>query len=104
MKHRSKRFLSILLGLVLILGLLPGMSLMAYASTEFSISVSPQGSGSVSESESHGVHTFTPNPADGYVFDKWTYNDGWDSTQSKTSTSGTLRFTQNDWTIYNCLI
>ncbi|MBR0228164.1 MAG: Ig-like domain-containing protein [Clostridia bacterium] len=33
MKHRSKRFLSILLTLALVLGLLPGMSLTAYAAT-----------------------------------------------------------------------
>ena len=34
MKHRSKRFLSILLSLALVLGLMPGMSLTALAETE----------------------------------------------------------------------
>ena len=33
MKHRSKRFLGILLSLVMVLGLMPGMGVMAYAGT-----------------------------------------------------------------------
>ena len=37
MKHKSKRFLSILLSLVMVLGLMPGMSMTARADADQSI-------------------------------------------------------------------
>ena len=72
MKHRGLKFLSLLLTLVMLVGLLPGMSLTAYA--EMAISISPAGSGTVTQAlDQDGYMECTATPAEGYKFKYWTY-------------------------------
>ena len=68
----KKRLLSILLSLVLMLGLVPGMSLTAYADNDghpdnLTIAVTPDGTGTVQ----HNGYTYTAVPTEGYRFVQW---------------------------------
>ena len=83
MKHRGMKILSLLLSFVLVLGLMPGMSMTVYAANEPSVTISPDGGGTVSYSynSSYDEWTLTAVPAEGYSFEKWTYNwdgDSWE--------------------------
>ena len=71
----KKRFLSILLSLALMLGLMPGMSLTAWAATAHNIAINNAQNGSVTASvngstvtsaEEGATVTLTANPANGY--------------------------------------
>lgn len=64
MKHRSKQLLSILLSLVMVLGLLPGMSLTAYAAT---LACNPADGGTI-EDQGDSIYA-SANP--GYSFAYW---------------------------------
>ena len=75
MKHGSKRFLSILLSLVMVLGLMPGMSLTAYAAASHNITINSAQNGSVTASvngstvtsaEEGATVTLTATPDNGY--------------------------------------
>ena len=77
MKHKTRtKALSWLLSLALVLSLVPGMSLTAYAAIP-SVAISPADSGTVSiTTSSDSVYTYyhlTASPAAGYYFKEWTY-------------------------------
>ena len=72
----KKRFLSILLSLVMVLGLMPGMGLTAYADAHLAITVNPTGGGSVTQVQKNSTEfTCTAIPNSGFTFLKWTYVD-----------------------------
>ena len=76
MKHRGTKILSLLLTLALMLGLIPGMSLTAYADP--SVAISPSGAGTVAVTTTEGKpakYVLTATPAAGYRFSKWTWLD-----------------------------
>ena len=82
MKKKSIKILSLLLTLVMVLGMLPGMSLTAYADSQ--IGIYPEGGGSVTPSSlDDNYHLYTATPAEGYIFQKWTCSYG-DETQNPT--------------------
>lgn len=68
--------LGIILSLVLVLGLMPGMSMTVEAA---SYTISPENSGTVSVG-ANSVYTAYPNP--GFDFDHWEYNYGIDATST----------------------
>lgn len=76
----KKRFLSVLLSLVMVLGLMPGMSLTAYADLE--ISITPTGGGSVTQQIDGDFLKFIATPNTGFVFQKWTYTISGSSQES----------------------
>ena len=70
MKQKTgRKLLSFLLTLAMVVGLMPGMSLTAYAENpnNLSTAVSPEGSGSIQ----HNGCTYTAVSVDGYTFDHW---------------------------------
>ena len=75
MKNKMKQLFGIILSLVLVLGLMPGMSMMVYADNLPSVPVSPEESGTVTVEEKYEYgqswYYFTASPAEGYVFDHW---------------------------------
>ena len=80
MKNKMKQLFGIILSLVLVLGLMPGMSMMVYAA---SVPVSPEGSGTVTveiipsdDTGSITTYVFTASPSEGYAFDRWTGVNG----------------------------
>jgi len=78
-KKTRRRLLSFLLTLAMVIGLMPGMGLTAYAEGEPTVNVSPVNSGTVSiegyeSSGGYPAYHLTANPAEGYRFVKWTYN------------------------------
>lgn len=94
MKIKMKRLLGILLSLALVLGLMPGMSMTAYAEPVLPpVTISPDNNaGTVTTGTSGPYYTFSATPANGYRFVKWT----------GTKSSGSINtYTNNPW---NCLI
>ena len=69
MRLKKKKMLGIILSLVLVLGLMPGISMTVEAA---SYTISPENSGTVSAA--NGVYTAVPNS--GYDFDHWEYDYG----------------------------
>ncbi len=76
MRKRSIKILSLLLTLAMVMSLMPGMSLTAYAANKPSVTISPDGGGTVSYSydSNQNKWTLTPVPEEGYSLEKWTYN------------------------------
>ena len=73
MKKRKlgRKLLSFLLTLAMVIGLMPGMSMTAYA--DFTIGIDHEGGGSVTPSGGgSGYYSCTATPAEGYIFQKWT--------------------------------
>ena len=87
-KKAGRVLLSFLLTLAMVIGLMPGMSMTAYAESEPTVTISPEGGGTVSiETSGSGLgaqYTFTATPAGGYRFVKWTFKDYNGSTASVT--------------------
>ena len=76
MRLKKKKMLGIILSLVLVLGLMPGMSMTVEAA---SYTISPENSGTVSVG-ANSVYTAYPNP--GFDFDHWEFNYGIDATST----------------------
>ena len=93
MKIKMKRLFGILLSLTLVLGLMPGMSMTAYAEAKLpTVTISPENAGTVTTgttgSGNYMMYTFSATPADGYRFVKWT----------GTKSNGSVNtFTNNPW-------
>jgi len=75
----KKKMLGIILCLVLVLGLMPGMSLTAYAEEPPTITILPEGAGTVTiEASTDGEYEYilTANPNKGYGFRYWGHGGG----------------------------
>ena len=85
----KKKICGIVLCLALAFGLMPGMSMTAYAESEPTVTISPEGGGTVSiETSGSGIaakYTFTATPVEDYRFVKWTFKDYDGSTASVTN-------------------
>ena len=78
MRNKRGKLLGFMLTLALVIGLLPVMSLTAFADGFPQITVDPANSGTVTQAPWDRNHyRVTATPAEGYIFQKWTYlNNG----------------------------
>ena len=75
MKKTCRKLFGIFLGLVMVLGLMPGMGVKVYADPIApEVEVTPSEAGAVNAYlNPSSVWVFTPESSDGYKFIKWTY-------------------------------
>ena len=73
MRKKSIKILSLLLTLALVLGLMPGMGMIAHADDIPSVTITPAGAGNVNFEKSGQDLKFTATANPGYEFDYWSY-------------------------------
>jgi len=93
-----KRLLGALLGLALVFGLMPGMSLTAYADYVKPVPVvSPEGGGNAVVEDATPNWKFTATPSPGYEFVRWSYDDDGSPGQNPNATFTEHKGTVSNW-------